>query len=88
LDEENPTHAGLAQENDFGSAQLRKLPWLVKAAALLCCNKKCNKYDLTATQCFSLAHHNEWSRWFAISSPHLFVVLISVLWVGWQRVHN
>jgi hypothetical protein len=25
LDEENPTHAGLAQENDFGSAQLRRL---------------------------------------------------------------
>ncbi len=31
--------------------------------------RKCNKYDLTATQCFWLAHHNDWSRWFVISSP-------------------
>jgi hypothetical protein len=30
--------------------------------------KECNKYDLTAAQCFSLAHHNDWSTWFAISS--------------------
>ncbi len=28
-----------------------------------------NTYDQTAAQCFSLAHHNDWSRWFAISSP-------------------
>jgi len=30
--------------------------------------KECNKYDLGA-QCFWLADHNDWSRWFAISSP-------------------
>jgi hypothetical protein len=32
LDEENPTYAGSgsAQENGFGSAQLRTLLWLVK----------------------------------------------------------
>ncbi len=30
---------------------------------------KCSKYDLTVGHCFSLAHHNDWSRWFAISSP-------------------
>jgi hypothetical protein len=29
---------------------------------------KCNKYDLTAAQCFWLAHHNDWSRWFVINS--------------------
>jgi hypothetical protein len=28
----------------------------------------CNKYDLTAVPCFWLAHHNNWSSWFAISS--------------------
>ncbi len=31
-----------------------------------------NKYDLTSCQfseCFSFAHHNDSSRWFAISSP-------------------
>jgi hypothetical protein len=31
--------------------------------------KECKKYDLTAAQCFWLAHHNDSSRWFAISSP-------------------
>jgi hypothetical protein len=30
MDEENPTYAGLTQENGFGSAQLRTLPGLVK----------------------------------------------------------
>jgi len=44
------------------------LPWLVKGAAVLY-RKECNKYDLSAAQCFLLAHHNDWSRWFAISSP-------------------
>jgi hypothetical protein len=46
-------------------------------------NKKCNKYDLTTAQCFWLVDHNNWSRWFAISSPpHLFAVTVSVLLVG------
>ncbi len=38
-------------------------------ATLCTCRKECNKYDLTAAQCFRLAHHNDWCRWFAISSP-------------------
>jgi hypothetical protein len=46
------------------------LPWLVKCSATLCTSQKeCNKYDLTAAQCFWLAHHNDWFRWFVISSP-------------------
>jgi hypothetical protein len=46
------------------------LPWVVKGTAALCtCRKECNKYDLTASQCFWLGHHNDWSRWFALSSP-------------------
>ncbi len=32
------------------------------------CRKECNKYDLTAAQYVWLAHRNDWSRWFAISS--------------------
>jgi hypothetical protein len=53
LDEENPTYASLGQENGFSSALLQWLPWLVKAAAAPCtCRKECNKYDLTAAQCF------------------------------------
>jgi hypothetical protein len=31
--------------------------------------KECNKCDLSATQFFWLAHHIDWSMWFAISSP-------------------
>ncbi len=31
--------------------------------------KECNKYDVTAAQCFWSAHHNDWSRWFAICCP-------------------
>jgi len=31
--------------------------------------KESNKYDLTTVQCFLLTHHNDWSRWFAISTP-------------------
>ncbi len=49
------------------------LRWPVKGAAktTLCTStKECNKYDLTAAHCFlRLAHHNDWSRWFAIRSP-------------------
>ncbi len=45
-------------------------PWLEKDATMLCtCRKECNTYDRTADQCFSLAHHDDWYRWFAISSP-------------------
>jgi len=36
LDEENPTLASSAQENGFGSAELRKLPCLVQGAAAMC----------------------------------------------------
>ncbi len=54
----------------FGSAKLYSLQWLVKGAATLSTSRKeCNKQDLTAAQCFSLVHHNDCSRWFAISSP-------------------
>jgi hypothetical protein len=55
LDERKSNGAGLAQENVFGSAQLPKLPWLVKGTttAEKCSYRKvCNKYDLTAAQYF------------------------------------
>ncbi len=58
LDEEKSKCASLAQENCFGAAQLQSLPWLVKGAAML----------RICTQCFWLAYHNDWPRWFAISS--------------------
>jgi hypothetical protein len=42
--------------------------------------KECNKLHLTTAQCFWLVDHNDWSRWFAISGPHVYAV--SVLLVG------
>jgi hypothetical protein len=59
------------------------LQWLVKSATQLCTSQKdCNKLDLTAAQYFWLVNHNDWSRWLAISSPHIFAVLFTVLLVG------
>ncbi len=60
------------------------LPWLVvKGATPLCTSKKeCYKLDPTAAQYFWLVDHNDWSRWFAISSSYLFAVPVTVLLVG------
>ncbi len=44
--------------------------------------KECTKWDLTAAQYFWLVNHNDWSRWFAISSSHVFAVPVTVLLVG------
>jgi hypothetical protein len=55
----------------------------VKGAAQLCTSKKeCNKLDLTAAQYFWLLNHNDWSRWFVTSSPHIYAVPVTVLLVG------
>jgi hypothetical protein len=43
------------------------------AAMVYTCRKEFNKYDLDAALC-SLPYHNDWSRWFAISSPHPLAV--------------
>jgi hypothetical protein len=66
----NPNYAGFGQEISFASATSALLAVArQKGAAAPCtCTKECSKYDLTAAQCFRLAHHNDWSRWFAISS--------------------
>jgi len=58
-------------EEKFKYASLAQcLLWLVKGTATVCTSKKeCNKYDLTGAHGFWLAHHNDWSRWFATSSP-------------------
>jgi hypothetical protein len=59
------------------------LLWLVKGATQLCTSKKeCNKLNLIAAQYFSLVDHNDWSRWFAISSSHAYAVLVTILLVG------
>jgi len=70
LDEEKSKYAGLALENGLSFAYLQSSRWLVKGTATSCTSKKeCNKYHLTAAQCFPLSHQTDWSRWFAISSP-------------------
>jgi hypothetical protein len=67
----------------FFCTNLWRLPWLVKGSTQLCTSKKeCNKLDLTAAQYFWLVDHNDWSRWFAISSPHIHAVPVTVLLVG------
>jgi hypothetical protein len=39
----------LAEEIDFGSAEMHTLQWLVKDAAYVStCRKECNKYDQTS----------------------------------------
>ncbi len=47
------------------------------------CKKECNKYDLTASQCFSLVYHNDWSKWFAVSSPPHISLLSHFQCYGW-----
>jgi len=76
--------AGLAQEIGFFAPNSCSLPWLVKGATQLCTSKKeCSKLDLTSAEYIWLVDHNDWSRWFAISSfPHLiykFTTCVSVM---------
>ncbi len=60
------------------------LPWLVDGATQLCTSKtECNRLDLTAAQYFFwLVDHNDRSRWFAISSPHVYADPFTVVLVG------
>jgi len=46
---------------------------------------RANKYDMVGTLCFWLVNHNDSSRWFAISSSHLFAVPVSVLLVSRKK---
>jgi hypothetical protein len=74
--------ARLAQEIGFSAPNLCSLPWLVKCETQLCTSKKdCDKLGLTADQYFWLVNHNNWSRWFAISSLHICAVPVPVLLV-------
>jgi len=78
--------AGLAQEIGFSASNSCSLPRLVKVTTQLCTSKKeCNKLNLTAAQYFWLVDYNDWSRWFAISSPHVYAVPVTIIWVGLQK---
>jgi hypothetical protein len=81
--------AGLAKEIGFSAPNSSSLPWLVKGATQLCTSKKeCNKLDLTAAQYFWLVSHTDWSRWFAISTPYIYAVLVTVLLVGLSQANQ
>jgi len=67
----------------FSAPNWWRLPWLVKGATKVCTSKKeCNKLDLTVAQYCWLVDHNDWPKWFAISSPHICAVPVTVLLVG------
>jgi hypothetical protein len=40
--------------------------WYKAQQSVTPATEECNRYDLTAAPCFSLANHNDWSMWFAI----------------------
>jgi hypothetical protein len=79
--------AGLAQEIGFSAPNSCSFPWLVKGATQLCTSKKeYNKLDLITAQYFWLVDHNDWSGWFAISSPHIYAVPVTEFyWWGCQK---
>jgi hypothetical protein len=47
--------------------------------------EECNKYDLIDTPCFLLINHNDWSKWFAISSLPPICSPILILWLGLRK---
>jgi hypothetical protein len=60
--------AGLG--NWFFTPNSCSLLWLVEGATQLCTSKsERNKLNLTTDQYFLLVDRNDWSSWFAISSP-------------------
>jgi len=83
LDEEKWNYTSLAEENGFGSAEFHSLRWLIKGKATVCTSRnECNKDHMTAAKCFWLAHHNDWSRWFVISSSPTYLLSH---FQGWQQ---
>jgi hypothetical protein len=72
--------ASLAQEIGFSGPNSCSAPWLVKGSTQLCTSKKSVK-NWTWLR-FRLVDHNDWSRWFAISSSHVYAVPVTVLLVG------
>jgi hypothetical protein len=68
--------AGLAQEIGF---------FCTKFVQLAMDGKRRN---ILGAQYFSLVDHNDWSRWFAISSPHIYAVPVTVLLVGLPKKNS
>ncbi len=71
LDEEQPNTCWFSSGKWFCSCMFCRgwLGWHKPEQSCARAGEECNKYDLTATPCFWLADHDDWSKWFAISSP-------------------
>jgi len=41
-------------------------------------------WDNRVPFCFLLANHNDWTRWFAVSSPHLFQFKLFSIDGAWE----
>jgi hypothetical protein len=66
-------------------ARFPEAGWYKELQSYAPAREECNKYDVIGSHCFGLSSYNDWSRWFAISSSHLFAVPVSVQWVGLQK---
>ncbi len=67
---------------------LRLIIWQKAQQSLKPAREECDKYDLIVAPYFWLVNHNDWCRWFAISSlPTIskLAVPILVLWVGRKK---
>jgi hypothetical protein len=78
-DKTKSTYANLAQENGFSPV------YLLSSKSLHLLEKSVINMIWLLLPIFDWSIVNDWSKWFAISSSHLFVVPISVLWVGLQK---
>ncbi len=74
---------GFSSRNWFFSTKFVQLAVAGKRSnTVVHLQKHCNKLDLTAAQYFWLVDHTDWSRWFTISSFHVYTVPVTVLLVG------
>jgi hypothetical protein len=73
--------AGLAQEIGFFCTNFVHLSLGGKSRNTIVHLQKNegNKSDLTAAQYFWLVDHNDWARWFAISSSCVYAIPVTVL---------
>ncbi len=99
MDEKKIQHVPefLTQENGFGSASCGQYEAQQRCAPPKKSVINCDLTAAAAAQCFlETAHHNDWSRWFAISSPPTYFALpsFSFSFIGGvakelcKRVHN
>jgi hypothetical protein len=71
LDEEQPNICWFSSGKWFCSCMFCRiwLGWHKRKQSCARAGEKCNKYDLTATPCFWLADHDDWSKWFGTPPP-------------------